>query len=231
MVRGTEQALNYGNLLAHKSFAAQNKIRQQSSLCDLCLVEVGQQGPPTCSCSLKNENKELLSVFIRFGLFFDMSLSREADTQWVETGRLTNHKTKKGTDDDLHAIWNVSSILWFLATWCGAKIRTNLDYGTKSCHDQGGKIQIRSRTTFGLPHRLLAGATAKVVWSRVKYCPVGKLFCFTIKKKNPLPPEQRPGRSAWQKLLLADIRDNQNWFPKCSWYLYSQKDAKARFLR
>lgn len=46
IIRGAEQALNYRNLLAHKSFASQNKTRQQSSLCDLRLAEVGQQGPP-----------------------------------------------------------------------------------------------------------------------------------------------------------------------------------------
>lgn len=68
MVRG-EQALNYSNLLAHKSLASQNKIRPQSSLSDLCLAEVGQQGPPhlltwintstLCCCSFKLVEKTL----------------------------------------------------------------------------------------------------------------------------------------------------------------------------
>lgn len=46
ITRGAGQALNYSNLLAHESFASQNKIRQQSSLSGHCLGEVGQPRPP-----------------------------------------------------------------------------------------------------------------------------------------------------------------------------------------
>lgn len=90
ITRGAEQALNYSNLLAHESFASQNKIRQQSSLSGLRLGEVGRPRPPppahtdkhidaragVCVPSEKKRHKRL-GLFLFCFFFLAASLSGE----------------------------------------------------------------------------------------------------------------------------------------------------------